>query len=69
MADRIPVEPLDPSKENSPIAGPVEDEGTVILNAASKFCLWNGEQYEEGKIVVSEGVAYECSLGQWVKTD
>ena len=65
MSDK--VEPMDPNKKNSQIAGPVSDEATVIMNTASDSCVWNDQAYEEGSVVESEGVNYECHMGQWVK--
>jgi len=69
MADAIQVEPMDQSKQNSPIAGPIEDESTVILNDAQNSCHWNGQEFQEGDVVCSQGTGYECHLGNWVKTD
>ena len=65
MADPINVEPMDSSKENSPIAGPVDDQATVIMNKAADVCVWNGQSYPDGTTVSAQGVNYECSLGQW----
>jgi hypothetical protein len=68
MSEKITVGPRDNSNENSPIAGPVEEQATVIMNAASPVCQWNGETFDEGQFIVSEGLTYECSLGQWVQS-
>jgi hypothetical protein len=68
MADKIPVQAMDPAKNNSPLAGPVEDEATVILNSASSVCYWNDREFSEGEVIDAEGVSYECSFGQWVKS-
>ena len=65
MSDK--VEPMDPNKKNSQIAGPVSDEATVIMNTASDSCVWNDQTYSEGSVVENEGVNYECHMGQWVK--
>ena len=67
MADKITVAPMDSSKQNSPVTGPVSDEATVVMNKASDFCVWNDQQYPDGTLVESEGVTYECSLGQWTR--
>ena len=40
MADPIKVDPMDSSKENSPNAGPVDDQATVIMNKAADECVW-----------------------------
>lgn len=67
MADKIAVQAMDPSMKNSPIAGPVEEESTVMLDAASKICHWNGQEFDDGQVIDCAGQAYECSFGQWVK--
>lgn len=67
MPKPIPVEPMDKSKKNSAIAGPIEEESTVMMDTSSKSCHWNGQEFDEGTIVCDNGTAYECSLGQWVK--
>ena len=67
MADVTPVQPRDSTKENSPVAGPVDEEATVMLNTAKDTCQWNGETFKEG-VQVNDGThTYECSFGQWVK--
>ena len=68
MSDKVTVNPRDPATKNSPIAGPVQEEATVMMNAAAKVCHWNGQEFAEGQYVESEGVTYECSMGQWVKS-
>jgi len=67
MSDPITVEPMDSSQKNSPVAGPVEEESTVMMDAASNVCLWNGQQYDDGQMVSCDGTTYECSFGQWIK--
>ena len=67
MADRTVVQAMDPGKENSPIAGPIDEQSTVMLDSASKVCVWNGQEFKEGQVVECDGVGYECSLGQWIK--
>jgi len=69
MADVTRVEPMDPDKKNSPIAGPVEDESTVMLDKAATQCFWNDQVFEEGALVEDAGSRYECSLGQWIKSE
>lgn len=69
MADKTPVAPRDPGKKNSPLAGPTEDESTVILDTAATTCTWNGQEFPEGALVESEGQTYECTFGRWVKVD
>lgn len=58
---------MDHSKKNSPVAGPIEEESTVMLDQASKVCYWNDQEFSEGQIVESEGAEYECNFGQWIK--
>lgn len=69
MSDKISVEAMDPSKKNSPVAGPIEEESTVMLDKASKVCYWNDQEFKEGQVVESDGAEYECNFGQWIKQD
>ena len=69
MSDKISVEAMDSSKQNSPIAGPIEEESTVMLDHASKVCYWNGQEFAEGQKVECGGATYECTFGQWIKQD
>ena len=67
MADKIVVQAMDPNQKNSPLAGPVEEEGTVVMDSASRVCVWNGQEFHDGQVVDCAGAQYECSFGQWVK--
>jgi hypothetical protein len=49
------------------VAGPIEEESTVMLDQASKVCYWNDQEFNEGQFVESEGSVYECTFGQWIK--
>ena len=69
MPDPVSVSSMDSSKPNSPIAGPVSDEATVMLDKASNKCVWNGQEFQEGDLVSDGGTIYECTYGQWVKHD
>ena len=69
MSDKISVEAMDPSKKNSPVAGPIEEESTVMLDKASKVCYWNDQEFKEGQVVESDGAEYECNFGQWIKQE
>ncbi|MGI9336154.1 MAG: hypothetical protein ACR2RL_23655 [Gammaproteobacteria bacterium] len=69
MSEKVTVEPMDRGQKNSPIAGPVEDQSTVLMTAATNTCFWNGQEFSDGDHVECEGEAYECSLGHWVKQD
>ncbi len=68
MSDATPVDPMDNSKENSPVVIPSDSEATVIMDAAAKTCTWNGQTFPDGTEVSSEGAIYECSFGKWVKS-
>jgi len=67
MSEKISVEAMDHGKKNSPVAGPIEEESTVMLDQASKVCYWNDQEFNEGQFVESEGAEYECTFGQWIK--
>ena len=67
MSENISVEVMDHSKKNSPVAGPIEEESTVMLDQASKVCHWNDQEFKEGQVVETEGNEYECTFGQWIK--
>ncbi|NKC13220.1 MAG: hypothetical protein GKR94_13795 [Gammaproteobacteria bacterium] len=67
MADVTEVDAQDPAKKNSPIMVDVESESTVVLDAATRFCYWNGGEFPEGAEVTNNGNSYECSYGNWVK--
>lgn len=67
MSEKVSVEAMDRSKKNSPVAGPIEEESTVMLDQASKVCYWNDQEFNEGQFVESEGSEYECTFGQWIK--
>jgi hypothetical protein len=69
MSEKISVEAMDPSKKNSPVAGPIEEESTVMLDKASKVCYWNDQEFKEGQVVESDGAEYECNFGQWIKQE
>ena len=67
MSEKISVEAMDHSKKNSPVAGPIEEESTVMLDQASEVCFWNDQEFKEGQMVESEGSEYECNFGQWIR--
>ena len=67
MTEKVTVAAMDASQKNSPVSGPVSDEATVMMDQAAKVCHWNGQEFPDGQIVVSEGVEYECSFGQWIE--
>ena len=63
------VEPVDPSKTTSDIAGPMADEATVSMEMMEAKCLWNGQEFNNGDQVSSEGKSYTCSFGRWVEDE
>ena len=67
MSEKIKVGPQDESKKTSPIAGPLDEEGTVVMNAAANVCHWNDQAFDDGQLIESDGVTYECSFGRWVQ--
>ncbi len=69
MSDITDVDPRNPASRNSPIAGPVDAEATVVMQTAARSCFWNGQAYPEGARVRAEGVIYECNLGNWVRRE
>ena len=69
MSDKVTVEAIDQSKKNSPVAGPVQEDATVMMDTASNVCHWNGQEFPDGQVVVADGVEYECSYGQWIPVE
>ncbi len=69
MAHKTAVAPMDKSRKNSPVSGPIESESTVVLKTAKSGCFWNDQKFSEGAQVESEGAVYECNYGQWVRQD
>ena len=67
MPEITRVEAMDPSQQNSPVTGPIEQESTVLMDAAKKTCVWNGQEFPDGALVCSDGTSYECGFGNWVK--
>ncbi len=68
MSEKTSVKSMDHSKKNSPVAGPIEEESTVMLDQANKVCYWNDQKFSEGQLVESDGTVYECTFGQWIKS-
>ncbi len=64
--DITQVQQQDPSLENSPVSGPIEEESTVRLDQAGKACLWNGQAFAQGDKVQLGEQRYECAFGTWV---
>lgn len=62
------VESMDGNHKNSPIAGPVEEEATVMLDLSNPVCFWNGTEFADGSSVSDGEGTYVCSVGKWVKS-
>ena len=67
MSNKVPVEPMQPNKKNSPVTGPIEEESTVLLDSNQPPCHWNDREYPDGTVVCADGAVYECSFGKWVQ--
>lgn len=67
MSEKVVVEPMDPNKKNSPIAGPVDGAATVTMDKADDTCTWNDQSFGDGDAVECAGEGYQCNLGYWVK--
>ncbi|MFQ5659317.1 MAG: hypothetical protein ACE5GZ_02755 [Gammaproteobacteria bacterium] len=63
------VDPVDPVKKTSEIAGPTGDEATVSMELLDAKCLWNDAEYEQGQRVSADGKCYECSFGRWIEVE
>lgn len=65
----VNVDPVDPAKKTSEIAGPSADEATVSMEMMSENCFWNDQEFKLGQRVSSEGKSYECMFGRWVEIE
>jgi hypothetical protein len=65
----VPVDPVDPAKKTSEIAGPTADEATVSMDLVHAKCYWNDVEYSQGERVNAADQCYECSYGRWVEID
>jgi len=65
----VNVEPVDPAKKTSEIAGPSADEATVSMDMMSESCFWNDQEFKLGQRVSAEGKCYECSFGRWLEME
>lgn len=65
----VSVEPADPAKKTSEIAGPSADDATVSMDMMSENCVWNDQEFKLGERVNTEGKVYECSFGRWLEVD
>lgn len=65
----VTVEPADPAKTTSEIAGPTADEATVSMEMMNANCYWNDAEYSQGQRVSTDGKCYECSFGRWIEVD
>jgi hypothetical protein len=67
MADKTTVTPMDPALQNSPLVDESDEESTVMLNGATKQCVWNGQSFADDAKVECDGDVFECSYGRWIK--
>ena len=65
----VNVDPVDPAKKTSEIAGPSADEATVSMEMMSESCFWNDQEFKLGERVGTGGKVYECSFGRWLEID
>ena len=68
MSEEVPeilVEPMDPSKENSPVVD-VSDVDTQLKYPSA--CWYNGQRYDHGAVirVTGTGDKLYCNNGTWV---
>jgi hypothetical protein len=63
------VEPIDPAKKSSEVAGPTSDEATVSMEMMDAKCYWNDAEYSNGDRVNAEGKVYECTYGRWIQIE
>ena len=63
------VDPIDPSKNSSDIAGPTSDEATVSMDMMNAKCFWNDVEYSYEDRVNSEGKVYQCTYGRWIQIE
>lgn len=65
----VNVDPVDPAKKTSEIAGPSADEATVSMDMMSESCYWNDQEFKLGQRVSVDGKCYECSFGRWLELE
>ena len=65
----VNVDPADPAKKTSEIAGPSAEEATVSMELLNENCYWNDQEFKLGQRVTAEGKCYECSFGRWLEVD
>lgn len=62
----VNVDPMDPTKKNSPVLGEGDPSGEVVPDAV---CYWNGVAYSPGAVVCDRGMTKECTgSGTWLST-
>jgi hypothetical protein len=65
----VQVDPVDPAKKTSEIAGPAADEATISMELMNENCFWNDREFKLGQRVSAGGKCYECSFGRWLEVD
>ena len=70
MSDNmVKVDPADPAKKTSEIAGPSADEATISMELMNENCYWNDREYKLGQRITTGDKCYECSFGRWLEID
>jgi len=65
----VKVDPADPTKKTSEIAGPSADEATISMELINENCHWNDQEYKLGQRITTGDKCYECSFGRWLEID
>lgn len=68
MSEPTPVAAAEPGKKTSTI---IHDgaEATVSMDMENAHCQWNGQSFNKGDRVATDGIVYECSYGCWVRLE
>ena len=65
----VKVDPANPAKKTSEIAGPSASEATVSMELINENCFWNDREFKLGQRVSTGDNCYECSFGRWLLID
>lgn len=69
MKPTVSVKEMDRASKNSPVMDSTSEESTVMMDVAGASCFWNGQEFDEGRMVHCSGKVYECAFGRWVRSD
>lgn len=61
------LEPMDPTKENSPVVPGPDSEPSDSDQKLQNPCVWNGATYSHCGTVQSGGYRYHCYDGRWIQ--